>query len=51
MMLSWAPDFPLDEADATLAQLRERGLAPSHDELSALAPAWTDWLAPDVPDV
>lgn len=49
LLLSWAADFPLDEADSTLAQLRERGLAPSHDDLSVLAPAWMDWLARDTP--
>jgi len=44
VLLSWAPDFPLEHAGGVVDRLTKAGLEPPAESVADLAPEWAHWL-------
>jgi hypothetical protein len=44
VLLSWAPDFPLEHAAGVVDRLTKAGLEPPAESVADLAPEWAHWL-------
>ena len=44
LLLSWAPDFPTEQADAAMKQLIAAGYEVPARSLAEAAPEWAEWL-------
>lgn len=44
LLLSWAPDFPLEYAGGVVDRLTDAGVEPPAESIADLAPQWAHWL-------
>ncbi len=45
LLLSWAPDFPLDHAGGVVDELAKAGIEPPPELIAGAAPEWATSLA------